>query len=59
MLDLYKTTEHFRMATTERMIAKNDKKVHHYLKVMETGDMDPDAETLRLLHEGALSSKDE
>ena len=37
MLGHYKMTEEFQKATTSKQILKNDKKVHHYLKEMESG----------------------
>lgn len=57
MLSHYKTTEEFEKATTREQILKNDKKIHHYLKEMESGQTQ-DVETLRQLHDGTLSRDD-
>ena len=42
MLDNYRKAEEFSRATTDRQITRNDRKVHEYLKIMESGESHPD-----------------
>jgi hypothetical protein len=41
------------------MIRRNDTKVHHYLKVMETSESHPDTQTLKELHDGEITKDNE
>lgn len=58
MLDNYRRTEDFARSTTDRQILRHDTKVHEYLKIMESGESHPDAETLRQLQEGIIKKDD-
>ena len=43
MLDLYKKAEDLQEATNKRRVQRQDKKVHAYLKIMESGEIHPDS----------------
>ena len=59
MLEHYRLAEDFSEATTDKQIYREDKKVHHYLKVMESGEKHADAQMLKELHEGTVKQDDE
>ena len=53
MLDLYRKADDFREATSKRQVQRLDKKVHTYLKVMESGALHPDTKTVADVQRGA------
>ena len=55
MLDLYRKTEDFQESTSKRRIKNQEKKVHSYLKVMESGELHPDTQTIMDVQRGALA----
>lgn len=55
MLAHYKTAETFHASTTHKQVLRNDTQVHHYLKVMESGEGHKDAKMLKELHEGKIN----
>ena len=59
LLDMYRTTEDFKAVSTDRQIERKDKLVHHYLKVMESGDAHPDTKTLQELRDGDIEETNE
>lgn len=59
MLDLYRTTEDFKVSTSDRQIEREDLTVHAYLKQMEMGRDHPDSQTLQALQRGELKKDDE
>ena len=42
MLDLYRKAEDFQESTSRRRVQRQDKSVHSYLKIMESGEIHPD-----------------
>ena len=57
MLDLYRKEEDLQEATNKRRVKRQDKNVHSYLKIMESGELHPDTQTVLDVQRGALSEE--